>query len=412
MQPPTPVAGAGISGSDRLERIDPQVRKGSIFVYRAFDVAQEIDLAAAERILSQGTGIGPGAITGPSSSSATGSAAGAAGKSRLTFARMNRYALVMRNAPVRLALGESTLRLGTETVIAETSATVWDYGVISIAFQIPIPTDATFSQLIPRSMILNGDPKGTEEIDQIARRRSQELVTLLQGAMKQPTEWKVFEDYVIFYFEELNGIRTAQDLIHNSLLPELILGEPPELLSAQSRSAILENHYQYAANDLVVIDWNTAVVLEPSGQRDIMDVLEFALTHLLEVRYYDDLLDTRLAELYDAIEIKRGRTLQGYFSRLSHEANSRYLEFSEFTERVDNSLKIVGDFYLAVIFRGAMRRFRVQDWQSSITRKMNLLARVSELLQGEINVFRGHMLELTVIFLILFEIVSAILHRA
>jgi mRNA-degrading endonuclease RelE of RelBE toxin-antitoxin system len=40
---------------------------------------------------------------------------------------------------------------------------------------------------------------------------------------------------------------------------------------------------------------------------------------------------------------------------------------------------------------------------------LNLFTRVSELLQGELNVWRGHVLEFVVIFLIAFEIVSAIL---
>jgi uncharacterized Rmd1/YagE family protein len=70
---------------------------------------------------------------------------------------------------------------------------------------------------------------------------------------------------------------------------------------------------------------------------------------------------------------------------------------------------VVGDFYLAEIFRAAVRRFRLADWQQSVTRKLNLFTRVAELLQSELNVWRGHLLEFVVILLIAFEIVSAIL---
>ena len=171
----------------------------------------------------------------------------------------------------------------------------------------------------------------------------------------------------------------------------------------------MESTFQYASNDLAVIDWNSAVVVEPQGQRDIPDVLEFALTHLMEVRYYDELLDRRLNELYTEIGIKRKNMMfRSRFLKLSHEANSRYIEFSEFIERVDNSLKVVGDFYLATIFRALTRRFRLQDWESSIKHKMNLLARVSELLQGEVNVQRSFLMEVIIILLIAFEVISAI----
>ncbi|MGZ3682673.1 MAG: hypothetical protein ACXVCI_02415 [Bdellovibrionota bacterium] len=94
---------------------------------------------------------------------------------------------------------------------------------------------------------------------------------------------------------------------------------------------------------------------------------------------------------------------------MSKTASTRYIEFSEFTERVENSLKVVGDFYLATVYRAATRRFRLNDWQQDITRKMNLLAQVSSLLQGEVNIRRSHWLEITVIVLILFEVVSALL---
>jgi hypothetical protein len=175
------------------------------------------------------------------------------------------------------------------------------------------------------------------------------------------------------------------------------------------RKPISEYLYQYAETDLAVVDWNSALVLEPSGKREVPDILEFALTHLLEFRFYDELLDVRMRELYDQVEARRQSLWASYFSSSSKEANTRFLEFSEFIERVDNSLKVVGDFYLAGIFRAAVRRFRLADWQQSVTRKLNLFTRVSELLQGELNVWRGHVLEFVVIFLIAFEIVSAIL---
>src|SRR5690606_1712993 len=158
----------------------------------------------------------------------------------------------------------------------------------------------------------------------------------------------------------------GSELVAKANIPALILGEPKLDLAEANTSGILENVYQYAKDDLVVIDWNSAIVFEPSGQKDITDVLEFALTHLLEVRYYDDLLDHRRSELDDEIERKRQGSLTGRYGKLARDANTKFIECSEFIERVDNSLKVVGDFYLAVIFRGAIRRFRILDWQMSI----------------------------------------------
>lgn len=363
------------------------IQRGKILIYRVFDVAEEIDLHKVERILSAG------------------------GESRLKLSQTSSQAVLIRNAPVRLSLGDSELRISDRSVRAETFATVWDYGVVSFSFQLPISAGTRWTDLVRIGEAINetgSTGRIDNDIDEVAIKKSHELVQLLGSALKRPGEWGVVEDYVIYFFEEIAGVARAQDLHALVDIPALILGEPKESIAEKNRQGILDSTFQYAENDLTVIDWNSAMVLEPTGSREITDVLEFALTHMLELRYYDDLLDRRLTELYDAIDVKRKFPFFSRFGRLSRDANSRYLEFSEFMERIDNSLKVVGDFYLAVLFRAAVRRFRIMDWQESITRKMNLLARVSELLQGEMNVARSHLLELTIIVLILFEILSAL----
>jgi hypothetical protein len=368
---------------------DLLINQGSILVYRVFDIADEIDLVAVEKALHQEKG-----------------------KSRLEFVKKGRYAVVMRNAPIRLELGEIPLKIKNETVQAKAFATVWDYGVLSIVFQIPIQIGTSWRRLVTQASVIYGEVEGGEDIDIQARNKSREICQLIKNATKGLREWDVYEDYVIYFLQEVQGIETAADLLKKVDVPSLLLGEHEEKLSNQSREAILENTFQYSDRDICVLDWNSAVILEPSGNRDISDVIEFAVTHLLEVRFYDNLLDEKLSKLYDAIEVERHGVLRNQFSKIMKEANTRFIDFSEFFERIDNSLKVVGDIYLAVIFRAAVRRFRIQDWQQDITRKMNIMARVSELLQGEINTTRGHWLELVIIFLIAFEILSKIVESS
>jgi hypothetical protein len=364
---------------------DILIQKGSILIYRVFDVAEEINLHQIEDILRQrGRDL------------------------RLEIASKNRNAVVVRNAPVRFGLDEVEFNLKGFSVRAETTATIWDYGAVSIAFQIPISQGTSWKNLMTIASLLNTPNEIVTAIDQAARKKSDEVVQLISKTLKKPNEWNFFEDYIIYFFEDVQGIKKAEDLVKNVNLPALILGDAQEELAEETQASILENLFQYAENDLVLIDWNSAVVLEPSGSKETPDILEFALTHLLEVRYYDDLLDKRLVELYDSVEEGREGFWQNRFGEISKEANTRFIEFSEFMERMGNSLKVVGDFYLARIFRAALRRYRVNDWQESITRKMNMLAQVSSLLQGEANVRRSHTLEIIVIVLILFEVVAAL----
>ena len=83
------------------------------------------------------------------------------------------------------------------------------------------------------------------------------------------------------------------------------------------------------------------------------------------------------------------------------------LEVTEFTERVENSLKVIGDFYLARVYRAAVRRFRVTAWQQSVGRKQALVGQVYALLKGEIDMRRNTLLEAAIVLLIVFEIVMA-----
>jgi len=364
-----------------------QIQKGSILIYRVFDIAEEIQLSKLEGLLAQQPQQSP---------------------SRMKLTRPLRQALVIRNPPLRITLGEAEFKLGPHAIKADLSVTVWDYGVLSILFQIPIVPGTPWNQLLELSHFITGDAPGVEELENLARQKSRDISKLIEPALERPHEWDVYEDYTVFFFEKISGINSPNELAEKVDIPALILGEPFEALSQKSREPILESTFQYSQTDLAVIDWNAAVVVEPSGLRDVPDVLEFALTHQMEVRYYDDLLDKRLGELYDAIEQKRKNIFGSRFLKLSHEANTRYIEFSEFIERVDNSLKVVGDFYLATIFRAVTKRFRLYDWESSIKHKMKLLAQVSELLQGEVNVQRSFLLEIIVVLLIAFELISAI----
>lgn len=356
------------------------IQKGAILIYRVFDIAEEVNLSKVESIFKNQNE-----------------------QSRLTLTRTPRQGVIMRNAPVILNLGESELNLLGERKLYQTSAKIWDYGVLSVMFQIPITEGTPFDQLTQ----VAAEIEASSQIDDHARIRAQELVNHVNAALIGPHYWHEFEDYVIYFFEKLEGLDQISDLPKRVEAARLIVAEDTVRLSDQTRYSILDGILQYAEDDLALIDWNSAIVVEPSGRKDVPEVLEFALTHMLEMRYYDSLLDQRLAMLYDAIEESRGKFFSNQFSKLSREASARYIEFSEFIERVENSIKVVGDFYLAKVFRTAGERYKIRDWEKNITRKINLFSELSNLLQGELNVKRSLWLEVTIVLLIAFEIISA-----
>lgn len=368
-------------------RSGPRVEDGEVLVYRMFDVADSVDLARAEIEIS-------------------------APKSRVRLeGAQSGSALEFPRPPLLLRLGERALPMRGGPRSAQASAHVYDYGVVSIRYAIPIPPGSTLEDLVPLAEHLFVEP--TPELDAEARREADALARELGPALERPHAWEGLESYQVFFVRRFEGgpIR-AQDLLSGSPVPELLLGETSTVpLSHAERQEVLSHHLSYLEDDLAVVHWNSALVCEPSGVEDIPELLEFATAQLLELRYYDALLDRELHTIYDEIEAG-GSPVANIFTRryrkLQRRTAALLLELSEMIERLENAVKIVGDFYLARLYQSAVRRFRLPAWQESVLRKQRLLAEVNDLIGHAADTSRSELLELAIILLILFEILAAL----
>lgn len=358
------------------------ISKGKILIYRVFDIGEEINLAIVENLLKEQS------IS-----------------ERFKLTRNPKQAIIINDVPLSIHLGEMGILFQDKNYNFSIIGKLWSYGTISMCFQFDIPTGTTWNDLIKLASIF----ESTEHLDLVAKTKARDFTMQISSAMKKTNEWSTFEDYVIYFFEKIDGLGDdALALLNLVDIPSLILAENVENLSDSMKKNVLEYTYQYAKTDLSIIDWNSALVIEPNGSMDVPDIIEFALNQLLEMRYYDDLLDDKLAALYNSIESKKKSLLSDQFSNLAEEAAQRYLELSEIIETIENSFKVVGDFYLATIFRAASNRFRFKDWLSNINSKLSNFAEVSKLLQGEVHARRTQLSEIIVILLIAFEVIPAI----
>ncbi|MFL5261887.1 MAG: hypothetical protein ACJ79L_05730, partial [Anaeromyxobacteraceae bacterium] len=254
----------------------------------------------------------------------------------------------------------------------------------------------------------------TPALDAAARREADELGRALAPALEKPHAWEGLETYHVFLVRSFAVPASAPEVLAGAPVDRLLLGETSAVrLSEEERVDVLKHAFSYLEDDLAVVDWNSAFVLEPSGVVDIPDLLEFATAHLLELRYYDALLDRELHDIYDEIEARSGRprVFTRRYARLQRRTAALLLELSEMIERLENAVKIIGDFYLARVYRSAVRRFRLPAWQESVLRKQELLAGVNTLLSDAADTRRGELLEITVILLISWEILYAFLRH-
>ncbi len=357
------------------------IQRGKILLYRVFDVGNEIDLEKASLTLEQGL-------------------------SPLRFRlKKESRAIIINNAPLTVSIGLWQYSYGNRTFDVEVVGKLWYFGAISITFHVHIPSMTELPDFVPLAMAIENDPKFTE----YALQKVREITGQISSCIDNLAIWETYEDYTIYFIEAFGGtLNNVKDLLNYQEIYSLLLADSSERFSDQMKKALADNYFQYGVNDLALVEWNSALVIEPSGLPDITDVVEFSLCQLLEMRYYDDLLDTKLNQLYSNIIGKKKSVLSDHYAKMSQEAAQKYLELSEIVENIENSLKIIGDFYLARIYRAASTRFRIKDWQASVDNKLGNLAEVSKILNTEVSEKRSTLLEFVIIVLIAVEVVPLI----
>ncbi len=358
-----------------------RLKTASALCYRFFDVADSINLEKCRTLV---TATRPLALTREGSE----------------FIRLS-------NPPLALELGsrELVLKSGTHTV--ELGARIFDHGAISIVVQVPIAPGTTIEALVPFA----DDLYDAQGVQALAKSEVAKLQAQLGLAFEAPHVWLQYEEYTVIFAREIEGNPKATQLLEDAnSLARLLLGEVKEKqLSSPEVKEVLDNHFSYTENDLAIIEWNAMFLYEPSGSDDIVDLLEIANAQLLELRYYDDVLDRELGRVYDTIDRKkRSSLLVSPYKQLLRELMLNLIELSEFIERVENSLKIVGDVYLARVYESAVAQLRIRHWSNQVARKHRLLQQTYDLLKGEIDTDRALTLEIMVVVLILGEIVMGL----
>lgn len=361
-----------------------RLKDASAICYRFFDVADSIDLEKCRELLSRaGSGV-----------------------RRVGFSRAGSAWLQLSNAPLAADLGTRPLEVLGRVREVQFGLRLFDHGCLGMVLRVPIDPGQTLDEVAPFADELY-DSKAIDLLasDEVKRLRGQ-----LEPAFEKPHLWDQHEEYTVLFVRAFDGKPKAQQVLAEPGLAKLILGEVAvSALSAQETAEVLGHHHSYTDEDLALMEWNASFLYEPSGSEDIVDLLEIANAQLLELRYFDAVLDGELTRVYDGIDMNKGSILYSPYRRVLRELMQTVIELSEFIERVENALKIVGDVYLARVYESAVLQLRVKQWMEQVSRKHRLLVQTYGLLKGEVDHDRSLTLELMVVVLILLEILMALL---
>jgi virulence-associated protein VagC len=365
------------------------VTAAAAIVYRLYDVGYEIHLDRALDLL---------ATNAPE---------------RVRPVRGEAQAIQIKNPPISVLLGSETVMVAGRRLEAEVSARIFDFGVVSIRLGMAAPQGISWSEF---SELGNRVDVGVD-LTPLFAQYLRLLLDRIKPAVERPAIAPVTEDYVVFRISQLTGERgekvSTTSLRDEDIIP-LLLNERRELSQA-ARRELLPHRFSYYGDDLTILTWDNALIIEPANDDShIQYILEFANAQLLELRVYDAILDGELPKMYDRIASKREgarRWLDRRYAPLLNELQTLVADSTELVERVENSLKVTDDVYLARVYTAALEIFRGREWRQGIDRKLAIIRETYAMLNAESQARRSEALELAIVVLIVLEILLAIVLR-
>ncbi len=375
---------AGAEIIDQAPQPTPRVVSGHILALRLFDIAYAIDLARAEQLWAR-------------------HATDRTSRSRLSATQPKSVSFGV--PPLAVALDTILLDLGEEEVEAVVTARLYDFGTLSLALRVPT-RDMAWADFTAR-MNKVGQATGGGFWEPILV----QLRGILREALVKPTPSTVWEDYLIASVRQFDTRILASDIPRGLDLIPLLSGET-RALSEGARADLLRSRYSYYEDDLVILTWDRAFIVEPRGDNDVADVIEVANAQLLQMRYYDERLDDELPRMYDLVEAARSRwnlVAARRYANLARELTTLVAEVTELTEKVDNALQVTEDVYLARIYATALDLFRVPNFTRAVDRKLAIIRDTYTSLYDEASSIRSTLMEAAILLLIFVELILAVL---
>lgn len=358
-----------------------EIEQGMAHIFFAYDVGLSIDLDKAEQGITTA-------------------------KYRKTIQHKRRAPRYFEYDPPPLlaSMDVEPLSIGSFHTLGAVEATIHDFGSISVEYRIALDGD------IDRLLVLSDDLYDNECLLADSRARVEQLLTMIQSAVNKPAISGLVEDYVIYNIGSLRGGEHCQRVLAEqaSLLARILRAERGDL-SQQEIEEALACRLSFGGDDLVIIDWNAAILFDENAD-DVRAVLEFSNIELLEMRYLDRQLDAALGEAYQALNRRRAkwRQLFGAQDKDLRRVAELQVDGALLFEGVHNAIKLLGDQYLARVYRATSKRLHLHEWEAGILRKLQALESIYQKLSDHHTNWRMEVLEWIIIILIALSIVISI----
>ncbi len=325
-----------------------------------------------------------------------------------TSKRNPRHLFFFRPQMVRLPAQE---RLGPHgPVRLEIAIKLLPVGAISITVRVPFAV-AHVEDLVVYHDLQFSNGSLSEEVKRLAEEVRRELSPYyVKPVLQVPEE----EAYTVFCLEApvVDRAGVAQNAegwlqAHRRQVAALLTQEPEmDKLSHQESEESTQRAISYYEHDLVVVDWDAALVIDKPNQFDEpLYVMELANLQLAELEAYDRLLDDALERSYRDLGERRIRSQRDVLREL----RELRIDLARFSDELQNITKFFGDWHVARIYEAIAARFHLGDWHKTIDEKVKTLDDLYQLCKADQNHRVMLMLEVTIVLLFIIDLVILVM---
>ena len=289
------------------------------------------------------------------------------------------------------------------------------YGVGALSVVLRTPFDAVnLRDLRPFAGVRIKGLEKEETLDEyctrIAGRIEEDLVPYMHDSYDVKVDPEPYTVYCVTVSE--HPVRTFANGWRREVTALLASDPRPDDISDEEVEDTWKSWLSYYQDDLVVVEWDAALVIEPTASyEDTLAVLEVANLQLLELRTYDAFLDKAIDKAYDDLEdlFRRSSLLRSGGQEVKELAELR-MDLSEATFQVDNISKLWGDWFLGKVYRACMRKFELESWRKTVADKMQDLSEIYQVAQAEFEGRRMLLLETLVVLLFVIDLLLIAFH--
>lgn len=283
-------------------------------------------------------------------------------------------------------------------------------GALSITVRVPFAVNRVEDLVAFHDLRLN-DCALNDEV----RRLAQDVVAELKSHFIRPQPQLPEEEaYTVFCIAApvlnadgapMNAEKWFQ--AHRRQVAALLTQEPEsERLSKQEADESTGRYLSYYDNDLVVVDWDAALLIdEPQDFDETLYIMELANLQLAELEAYDRILDDALERSYRDLS-RRPLRSRGDILRELREIR---IDMARFNDELSNTTKFFGDWHLARLYEKISSRFHLGEWHRTIDGKLKTLDDLYQLLKHDQTNRWMMILEVTIVLLFIIDLVILML---